>query len=252
MGFSHVRYCNHRAFARDPRRELRGRFRLRDGRKGTCRFRNPGSGRQRRELARQPEIYRPQSPLRNAIHVAVVDAGPVNFQVTVLKILVSYPGGFASMADLKRDMAILATSGRDWAERTKRLPSRVPDLDIFSQGLIERLNGCWRITDKGRDLMEARPGANEPQRSKRFDPRRPNQPCLRSGFRRSRAAARTPAAPPRGSRTIEGERLLRRLCIREQGIRAPLRCFGREPPQGRVLTSGRVYGSHNEDFGIYS
>nr|WP_249790399.1 hypothetical protein [Bradyrhizobium yuanmingense] len=64
------------------------------------------------------------------------------------------------MADLKRDMAILATSGRDWAERTKRLAARVPDLDIFSQGLIERLNGGWRITDKGRvvlEIMEARP-----------------------------------------------------------------------------------------------
>lgn len=89
----------------------------------------------------------------------------MNFQVTVLKILVSYPGGFAVMADLKRDMAILATSGRDWAERTKRLALRVPDLDIFSQGLIDRLNGGWRITDKGRavlELMEARPRDPEP------------------------------------------------------------------------------------------
>ena len=57
----------------------------------------------------------------------------------VLKILVSYPDGFAVMADLKRDMAILATSGRDWTERTKRLAARVPDLDIFSQALVERL-----------------------------------------------------------------------------------------------------------------
>ncbi|KRQ14696.1 hypothetical protein [Bradyrhizobium manausense] len=84
----------------------------------------------------------------------------MNFQVTVLKILVSYPDGFAIMADLKRDMAILATSGRDWAERTKRLAARVPALDIFSQGLVERLNGGWRITEKGRavlELMEARP-----------------------------------------------------------------------------------------------
>ena len=88
----------------------------------------------------------------------------MNFQVTVLKILVSYPGGFAEMADLKRDMAILATSGPDWAERTKRLAARVPDLDIFSQGLIERMNGGWRITDKGRavlDVMEARHPAPE-------------------------------------------------------------------------------------------
>lgn len=83
----------------------------------------------------------------------------MNFQVTVLKILASYPRGHAAMADLKRDMAILATSGREWAERTKRLAARVPGLDIFSQGLVERLDGGWRITDKGRavlEMMEAR------------------------------------------------------------------------------------------------
>jgi hypothetical protein len=91
----------------------------------------------------------------------------VNFQVTVLKILVSYPDGFAVMADLKRDMAVLATSGRDWAERTKRLAARVADLDIFSQALVERLNGGWRITGKGRavlELVEARPSEAESER----------------------------------------------------------------------------------------
>ncbi|MHC2618244.1 hypothetical protein ACVIW2_000275 [Bradyrhizobium huanghuaihaiense] len=59
-------------------------------------------------------------------------------------------------------MAILATSGRDWADRTKRLAARVPELDIFSQGHIERENGGWKITAKGRavlEFMEARPGA---------------------------------------------------------------------------------------------
>lgn len=84
----------------------------------------------------------------------------MNFQVTVLKILVAYPDGFAVMEDLKRDMAILATSGRDWADRTKRLAARVPGLDIFSQGLVERISGGWKITSKGREvleLMEARP-----------------------------------------------------------------------------------------------
>jgi hypothetical protein len=89
----------------------------------------------------------------------------VNFQVTTLKILVSYPGGFAVMADLKRDMAILATSGREWADRTRRLAARVPDLDIFSQGLVERESGGWKITDKGREVlafMEARTGVDKP------------------------------------------------------------------------------------------
>ncbi|WP_426615296.1 hypothetical protein [Bradyrhizobium sp. McL0616] len=92
----------------------------------------------------------------------------MNFQVTVLKILVSYPRGHASMADIKRDMAILATSGREWAERTRRLAARVPDLDVFSQGLVERLDGGWRITDKGRavlEMMEARPEFEPPQAS---------------------------------------------------------------------------------------
>ncbi|WP_164935196.1 hypothetical protein [Bradyrhizobium zhanjiangense] len=58
------------------------------------------------------------------------------------------------MADLKRDMAILATSGPDWSERTKRLAARVLDLNIFSQALVERLNRGWRITDKGRAVLE--------------------------------------------------------------------------------------------------
>lgn len=63
------------------------------------------------------------------------------------------------MAELKRDMAILATSGPEWAERTARMAARVPNLDIFSQKLIERTNSGWRITDEGRavlDLMEVR------------------------------------------------------------------------------------------------
>ncbi|MGY4437455.1 MULTISPECIES: hypothetical protein [unclassified Bradyrhizobium] len=90
----------------------------------------------------------------------------MNFQVTVLKILVSYPDGFASMPDLKRDMAILATSGPDWAARTKRMGARVPELDLFSQRLVERLNGGWRITEKGRavlELMEPRPHTHQVQ-----------------------------------------------------------------------------------------
>jgi len=78
----------------------------------------------------------------------------VNFQVTVLKILAAYPDGFAVMEDLKRDMAILATSGPDWADRTRRLAAQVPDLDIWSQGLVERISGGWRLTSKGREVLE--------------------------------------------------------------------------------------------------
>jgi len=114
----------------------------------------------------------------------------VNFQVTVLKILVSYPDGFAVMADLKRDMAILATSGRDWAERTKRLASRVPDLEIFSHGLVERLNGGWRITDQGRAVlavMEARPAAaDETSAEITIEQSRPSTAALQFPPERSR------------------------------------------------------------------
>ncbi|MBH5371097.1 hypothetical protein [Bradyrhizobium glycinis] len=88
----------------------------------------------------------------------------MNFQVTVLKILAAYPDGFAVMDDLKRDMAILATSGHEWADRTKRLAARVGDLNIWSQGLVERVSGGWKITAKGRavlELMEAHPVALE-------------------------------------------------------------------------------------------
>lgn len=125
----------------------------------------------------------------------------MNFQVTVLKILVSYPDGFAAMDDLKRDMAILATSGRDWSERTRRLGARIPGLDIFSQGMIERLQGGWRITAKGRaalELMEQRhaapstaeerPAPDGTRRSARHFT--PEQIERQRGGRRRRLAAR--------------------------------------------------------------
>ena len=50
--------------------------------------------------------------------------------------------------------ATLATSGREWADRTKRLAARVPDLDIFSHGLVDRISGGWQITSKGRAVLE--------------------------------------------------------------------------------------------------
>lgn len=87
----------------------------------------------------------------------------MNFQVTILKVLASYPDGFASLADVKRDVAVLVTSGREWSDRTTRLAARAPGLEIFAQGLVERREGGWRITDAGRsalDLMD-KPAALE-------------------------------------------------------------------------------------------
>ena len=83
----------------------------------------------------------------------VRSSSQVNFQVTVLKILAGHPDGWASMADLKRDMAILATSGREWSERTTRLAAGFSDLSIFGQGMVARIDGGWRITEEGRRAL---------------------------------------------------------------------------------------------------
>jgi hypothetical protein len=49
---------------------------------------------------------------------------------------------------------ILATGGKDWTERTQRLAARLPNLEIFSQGLVGRLEDGWRITQRGRSVLE--------------------------------------------------------------------------------------------------
>jgi hypothetical protein len=68
----------------------------------------------------------------------------MSFQITILKVLAGHPEGRASLADLKRAMAILITSGSDWTDRTKRLAARAPDLDIFSQSFVLRDNAGWQ------------------------------------------------------------------------------------------------------------
>ena len=135
----------------------------------------------------------------------------MNFQVTVLKVLVSYPGGFAPMDDIKRDMAILATSGRDWSDRTKRLAARVPDLDIFSQGLVDRESGGWKITDKGRavlEFMEARTVLDQPLEvvpAETVDASMPPLPPLAERAKRRRERRER----PRRARTSSSDRVLK-------------------------------------------
>src|SRR5882672_6632071 len=78
----------------------------------------------------------------------------MSFQITILKVLAGHPEGRASLADLKRAMAILITSGSDWTDRMKRLAARAPDLDIFSQSFVLRDNAGWLITDAGRTFLD--------------------------------------------------------------------------------------------------
>jgi hypothetical protein len=80
----------------------------------------------------------------------------VSFQVTILKVLAGQPEGCLSLADLRNNVAILISSGPDWTDRTKRIASRTPGLDIFSQGMVLRSSAGWRITDAGRAFLAER------------------------------------------------------------------------------------------------
>src|SRR6266850_5349879 len=77
----------------------------------------------------------------------------MSFQITILKVLAGHPEGRASLADLRRAVAILISSGTDWTDRTKRLAARAPGLDIFAQALVLRHDTGWQITDAGRALL---------------------------------------------------------------------------------------------------
>jgi hypothetical protein len=77
----------------------------------------------------------------------------VSFQVTILKVLAGQPEGRLSLADLRSNVAILISSGPDWADRTKRIAARDPKLDIFSQGMVVRSSGGWQITEAGRAFL---------------------------------------------------------------------------------------------------
>ncbi|MBR1211309.1 hypothetical protein JQ641_12000 [Bradyrhizobium sp. JYMT SZCCT0180] len=77
----------------------------------------------------------------------------MNFQITVLKVLAGHPEGRASLADLKKYVAVLTCSGADWSQRMKKLAARAPGLDIFSSGYVLREPSGWQISEKGRDFL---------------------------------------------------------------------------------------------------
>ena len=84
-----------------------------------------------------------------------LSVGVVNFQVSILKVLASYPLGLASLTQLKRDLDILVTSGSDWAHRTRTIAAEAGRLDIFGSGFVERYTFGWRLTRKGLDALES-------------------------------------------------------------------------------------------------
>ncbi|MBR0898341.1 aminoacyl-tRNA deacylase [Bradyrhizobium tropiciagri] len=69
--------------------------------------------------------------------------------------MASHVSGRAALDSLKHDLAILSSSGDDWHSRVKRLASRVPELDIFSNGYVLRDADGWEITPAGRAFLRA-------------------------------------------------------------------------------------------------
>jgi hypothetical protein len=78
---------------------------------------------------------------------------PMSFQITILKVLAGQREGRLPLAELRRDVAILISSGRDWMDRTKRIAARAPGLDIFSEAFVVRDIAGWQITAAGRALL---------------------------------------------------------------------------------------------------
>jgi hypothetical protein len=95
-----------------------------------------------------------QSEIGSVLEASASRGVAMSFQITILKVLAGHPEGRASLADLKRAMAILISSGSDWTDRTKRLAARAPNLDIFSQSFVLRDNAGWQITDAGRAFLD--------------------------------------------------------------------------------------------------
>jgi hypothetical protein len=89
----------------------------------------------------------------------------VALQIAIMKVLSSYPGGRASLAALKADLALLASSGPEWTQRLKRLAASAPDLDIFSQAFVVRDGDGWELTKAGYAALQTLevPNATPPQ-----------------------------------------------------------------------------------------
>jgi hypothetical protein len=136
----------------------------------------------------------------------------VSLQVAILKVLVSYPSGHATLAEMKADLAILAGAGPEWNARLKRLSARLPDLDIFSQGLVLRDAAGWTLSSAGRHalLSMEQPAVEDPDRA------RPSSDRER-GPRKLELVPSAPARQPQAlaiSNVIElGGRRRRRLRI---------------------------------------
>ena len=106
----------------------------------------------------------------------------MSIQVAILKVLASHDSGRATTASLKRDIAILATSGPEWSARMRRLAGRVRTIDILASGHVLWDGDGWQITAEGRDFLRALEAVTQDNRLAR------GRTAVRSGRRRRRRA----------------------------------------------------------------
>ena len=93
----------------------------------------------------------------------------MSIQVAILKVLASHGSGRATLASLKRDIAILSTSGPDWNARIRRLARRVPAIDIFGACYVLRDDEGWQITAAGREFLWALEAVTQDNRTAESD-----------------------------------------------------------------------------------
>jgi hypothetical protein len=97
----------------------------------------------------------------------------VSIQVAILKVLASHDSGRATTASLKRDIAILATSGPEWNARMRRLTGRVQAIDVLASGHVLWDGDGWQITAEGRDFLHALEAVTQDNRPAQAGPRVP-------------------------------------------------------------------------------
>lgn len=89
----------------------------------------------------------------------------MSIQVAILKVLASHDSGRATTDSLKKDIAILATSGPEWNARMRRLAGRVSSVDIVASGYVVCDREGWQITDAGREFLYSLEAVTQDNRS---------------------------------------------------------------------------------------
>lgn len=99
----------------------------------------------------------------------------MSIQVAILKVLASHGSGKATTESLKRDIAILATSGPEWNARMRRLAGRVHAVDIVASGYVTCDHEGWEITDKGREFLYSLEAVTQDNRLQAIEHTRPDK-----------------------------------------------------------------------------